>query len=412
MKACSDEQRVLHPMRGRGATCCLFWIATLVGVAASPPKVVAAPPSFIHPGVGVGLERLEYVKAHLGQDPWKSAYERVLQDPRADLSYRPVPWAVVECGPYSKPDHGCKDETRDSQAAYTQALLWFFSGDPRYAKNAKLIMNSWATTLVGGHTNKNAPLQAAWSAQSFARAAEIISHTGGGWSNQDRVAFSAFLRRQYLPSVERIVSGTNSCYNGNWHASSIQAMMDISILSEDRGLFDRATTLWRDFLPSYVYLESDGTSPKASPWCKKAQESAARWHQPKSFVDGLTQETCRDFEHTAYGLAAIMNVAESARLQGVNLYQDEASQAERRISKAMELHSAQQNHANGKKDLCSAYAGFKGNTLGTFGNGFNYYNGRGVAKLPQTQLFVTRSRSARGSFHYLWEALISASPEE
>ena len=390
---------------------CLARLAAL-GMATIPSyAVVAAPASFTHPGMEVGIEKLEYVKAHLSQEPWKSAYEQMLQDERADLSYRPAPWAVVECGPYSKPNHGCKDETRDSQAAYTQALLWFLSGDQRYAENAKRIMNVWAATLVGGHTNKNAPLQAAWSAQAFARAAEIISHTGGGWSYRDRNAFSEFLRLQYLPSVERVVSGANSCYNGNWHASSIQAMMNISIFTEDRALFERATVLWGAFVPSYIYLSSDGEYPRTSPWCAKAAEPAARWHRPSAFVDGLRQETCRDFEHTAYGLAAIINVAESARLQGVNLYQDKTSQAERRISKAMELHSAQQNENAGSASLCRAYAGFRGDTRGTFDTGFNFYSSRSGARLPETRAFIKRNRSARGNFHYLWESLMSAGPE-
>ncbi len=35
---------------------------------------------------------------------------------------------------------------------------------------------------------------------------------------------------------------------------------------------------------------------------------------------GLTQETCRDFVHTGYGISAISHVAETSRIQGQDLY--------------------------------------------------------------------------------------------
>jgi hypothetical protein len=44
------------------------------------------------------------------------------------------------------------------------------------------------------------------------------------------------------------------------------------------------------------------------------------WQGQGTFVYGLTQETCRDFTHTGYGLAAIANFTETARIQGQSLY--------------------------------------------------------------------------------------------
>lgn len=37
-------------------------------------------------------------------------------------------------------------------------------------------------------------------------------------------------------------------------------------------------------------------------------------------MDGLAQETCRDFGHTGMGIAAAMHVAETSRIQGRDLY--------------------------------------------------------------------------------------------
>ncbi len=37
-------------------------------------------------------------------------------------------------------------------------------------------------------------------------------------------------------------------------------------------------------------------------------------------MTGLTQETCRDFTHTGYGISSISHVLETSRIQGIDLY--------------------------------------------------------------------------------------------
>lgn len=62
------------------------------------------------------------------------------------------------------------------------------------------------------------------------------------------------------------------------------------------------------------------------------------WYDQTVFnasVDGVSQETCRDFGHTAYGLAATFNVAETALLQGVDLYTPNL----KRLSATVALHT-------------------------------------------------------------------------
>src|SRR3954471_240949 len=80
---------------------------------------------FYHPGVLVNREQLDFVKGKIaaGAEPWKSAFEAAKSSDIGARNYEPKPRATVECGPYSKPDLGCKDEQHDSEAAYTQALL-------------------------------------------------------------------------------------------------------------------------------------------------------------------------------------------------------------------------------------------------------------------------------------------------
>src|SRR5580765_6495110 len=79
---------------------------------------------FYHPGVLVNRAQLELIRTKVaaGAEPWKSAFEAAKSSEFGAINYEPHPRQTVECGPYSRPDLGCKDEQRDSIAAYTQAL--------------------------------------------------------------------------------------------------------------------------------------------------------------------------------------------------------------------------------------------------------------------------------------------------
>ncbi|HEY4020316.1 MAG TPA: hypothetical protein VGM75_16620, partial [Pseudonocardiaceae bacterium] len=75
-------------------------------------------------------------------------------------------------------------------------------------------------------------------------------------------------------------------------------------------------------VPAYVYLSSDGALPKTVPGSGLTTRSQiiSYWQGQSTFVNGLTQETCRDFVHTGYGIASISDVAETSRIQGTDLY--------------------------------------------------------------------------------------------
>jgi len=71
-----------------------------------------------------------------------------------------------------------------------------------------------------------------------------------------------------------------------------------------------------------VYLESDGALPKTVPSqnLNTRDKIVGYWQGQSTFVTGLTQETCRDFTHTGYGISSISHVLETARIQGIDMY--------------------------------------------------------------------------------------------
>ncbi|MFG1816282.1 alginate lyase family protein [Kribbella sp. NPDC049174] len=299
--------------------------AALVAGALSSPAVAApkaavmvpqAPAVFTHPGVGVSRAQLDFVRAKVqaGAQPWTNAFNQAKNSKYGSLTRTPTPRAVVECGSYSNPNYGCTDEREDAIAAYTDALLWYITRDDRYAQKAIQLMDAWSAT-IRDHTNSNAPLQTAWSASSWPKAAEIIKHAYGNWPNAGR--FATMLRNVYLPEI---INGSNS--NGNWELSMTEAIQGIGVFLDDKTVYDKAISLYRVRVPAFVYLESDGPLPKTKPSqnLNTREKIIAYWQGQDTFVNGLTQETCRDFTHTGYGISSISHVLETSRIQGIDLY--------------------------------------------------------------------------------------------
>ena len=307
---------------------------------------------------------------------------------------------MVESGPYSRPDIGAGDEKRDVVAAYTHALLWQLTGEKAHAEKAIEIMNAWSAVLRE-HKGHNAPLQSSWIGSVFPRAAEIIRYTYPEWKPAEIERFSQMLRTAYLPYIEE----DRADFNGNWELSMIEAMIAIGVFNDDEALFQKGVSMWRKRVPAYFYLKRDGDLPVPPPLGGKdsKEELIEYWQGQTTFVDGLAQETCRDFGHTFYGLAAMVNAAETARQQGVDLYGEEAE----RITTAMEFHAA---FVLGKP----VPRWLRGGRLrisdgSTWEIAFNHYHNRLGMDLPQTEkVILTRARPTGSDHHMNWETLTHA----
>ncbi len=158
---------------------------------------------FKHPSVLISKSQLDFVKSKISShEPWKSEYDKVMKSKFASLSFKPKPWKVVECGPYSHPDNGCSDERDSSISAYTHALIWYYTGNKTHANKAIEIMDAWSRVITG-HNNSNSPLQTGWAGAMWPRAGEIIKHTNAGWDQNKLKLFEDMLRNVYLPTVSK-----------------------------------------------------------------------------------------------------------------------------------------------------------------------------------------------------------------
>jgi hypothetical protein len=166
-------------------------------------------------------------------------------------------------------------------------------------------------------------------------------------------------------------------------------------------------------VPASFYFTSDGPQPvyPAEHGAKDLPWLVHFWFGATKFVDGLGEETCRDLGHTQYGLAAMLNAAETAHHQGVDLYGEQA----KRITAALEFHAA---FLTGEPVPSWLSGGrLRKSEHPTWEIGYNHYHNRLGMELPFTKKLLAQIRptgtSRQGADHHMvWETLTHAELEK
>jgi hypothetical protein len=387
--------------------------------------------------------QLAWVKGQAAANaaPWAGALAAAKQAASTNPTVTPAPH--ICCGTVSKPNVGCDAEKADASAAYTDALVWALSPAgtaDAYGQAAIKILNAYATTNIdhvpsdttctdaAGNTGKsfNTRLESGWAGSVFPRAAEIMRSYAGAGTPLDNVAVQMWMRKTYLPNL---IAGTPDS-PGNWELSVAEALINIGVYLDDNDVFNQGVAIWRRRVPAYIYLKSDGPSgllPAATmgplgpigtasmvcitpDWCPNTPQM---WLNPTMYVDGISQETCRDLSHVQFGFASMINGAETARIQGVDLYTD----CQDRIVAGLELTASYLNGATMPNPGCTITDPHQGGPLDMSAVGYlaratppeptweialNHY---GAALLPNV---VKRVQSIRptGVDHMMdWETL-------
>jgi MBG domain (YGX type) len=368
-------------------------------------SVVAQTPAWQHPGVLVSQAQLDFVKQQVNNQvqPFYQEYIKAQKSNYGSLTYKPEgPYTggIIQCGSYSNPNDGCQSADDDSAAAYVQALLWYISDNPIYADNAIAIMNAYGSGLKGyagttatpcpgaASTCENGPLQAAWDATKWPRAAEIIRYGNGGsagWTPAAIANFSNMLETIYKPIL---YNGSDD--NGNWELTMIEGMMGIAVFNEDLPLLQHAQLFWNQRVPAYFYdYAFDNPLYPGTHWPFPQRPGTAKptWNGQLVFAadtTGVAQETCRDLKHTEDGIASTINAAETDYIQsqggyGVNLYTDSSIDAQNRLVTSLNLMAGLESahSTTAPPDFCTGSSDKI--TLGigtTYAIGYNEYHNR------------------------------------
>lgn len=246
--------------------------------------------SFVHPGIHQTRDDLDYMKQQVlkGEQPWKNAFDSLVAN--TDLSFEVKAHTHVLRGPYGKPNIGGDDLSKGSKLSYSCALLWYITGDKKYADKSIEILNSWSATLWDFDYN-DAKLLAAWTGHQLCNAAEILGATDSGWEKADREKFSHMLMTAYYPLIRYYFPKAN----GNWDGAIIHSILAIAIYTDNREMFDNA-------INHFLYGQVNG--------------SIFKYIWPS----GQCQETMRDQAHVQLGLGEFAGAAQTAFTQGVDLF--------------------------------------------------------------------------------------------
>lgn len=337
-----------------------------------------APAVFTHPGAISNKADLDFVKAKLAinAEPWNTAYNQMLT-------------IATNYNGTTAPQDGAENAQKaDARQCYANALAWYFTGNANYADNAIRILNVWGNTFNGYAVpavgqGSQSQLNAGWIGALFGPAAEIM-RSYSGWTTTDRTIVQNMFRTRFYPALKQM-----STWNGNNDLTQIDALINIAVFNEDATEFNLAIQRLNARNPSYFYLASDGGVPAIA---GDGNNVNTFWSNPTQWVDGLTQETCRDYNHHAqFALASALHAAETAWNQGVDVYTPNTD----RYIAALEL-MAQQMVTGSMQGTCANNV-TSASVFNTFEVGYNHYHNRMGLTLPNTYQVITQRIRPNGA---------------
>ncbi len=207
-----------------------------------------------------------------------------------DLKFEVEAYTHVLRGPYGKPNIGGNDLSLGSKLAYNCALLWYITGEKKYAEKSIEVLNKWSPVLWDFDYN-DAKLLAAWTGHQLCNAAEILRTTDSGWKTEDQEKFSNMLMTVYYPLIRYYFPKAN----GNWDGAIIHTILAIAVYTDNHEMFDNG-------INHILYGPVNG--------------SIFKYIWPS----GQCQETMRDQGHVQLGLGEFAGAAQIAWTQGVDLF--------------------------------------------------------------------------------------------
>ena len=257
----------------------VFAAVALLGAMAVPAR------AFTHPCIPATTQDLDFIKANLGREPWKTGYAQLLAT--WNPNYTPQPYATVT----RSPDLNLTAWSKDMGAVYNYARLWYFTGNNAYAQKAHDILLAWANTqtTMGG---SQAGLALGDLAEAYGGGASILRGTWPGWTDADTAAVKNLFLNIYWPSTAASGNIEGPANKGDLN---MQAGMAIALFCDDTAKFNHVLDLFRTYPGSGL---------------------------PNTLSTGEMGETGRDAGHAYGGLLGKVFIAECAWKQGIDLYSE------------------------------------------------------------------------------------------
>ena len=241
--------------------------------------------AYTHPCIPASTQDLDFIKANLNQEPWKTGYTQLLAT--WNPNYTAQPYATVT----RSPDLNLTAWSKDMSAVYNYARLWYFTGTNAYAQKAHDILLAWANTqtTMGGD---QAGLALGDLAQAYGGGASILRGTWPGWTAADTTAVQNLFANVYWPKTAAAGNIEGPANKGDLN---MMAGMAIALFCDDTAKFNHVLDLYRTYPGSGL---------------------------ANTLHTGEMGETGRDAGHAYGDLLGKAFVAECAWKQGIDLYSE------------------------------------------------------------------------------------------
>jgi hypothetical protein len=196
---------------------------------------------FTHPGTPLTLSDLATLKSYVdqGRQPWKSAYDQLKNDSKAKTTY-------VMAGPYATvsraPDVNLWPWRNDMVAIWNLSRMWYFTGNPDYAKKAHDILMQWATVQTE-FAGRESMLDLGDYAYMFVGGADILRGTWPDWTDTDTATVKAYFANVLIPASNPY--GENMFGAANKGALALNALGLMAIFNDDTELLNRVVAQTR-----------------------------------------------------------------------------------------------------------------------------------------------------------------------
>ena len=273
--------------------------------------------NFIHPGMLHTQADLDRTKAKVeaGEEPWASAYRKLLTSPHVSLDWKAAPVEKIVRGGRTiwEPDpDNYQLAYRDAATAYQCALVWHISGDKAYADKSVQILNAWAKTCKKVSGDTNACLAYGLYGYQFANAAELMRGYPG-WDATDFGRFKEWMLKVWYHGVIGFLQGRNGTqddhYWSNWGLCNVLCAMS----SVSCATMSSSTTKPRNIISIWK------TTVTASRCINCSLETASGRTRTFRLLRQM-QESNRDQGHAEMALALAADLCGTGRNQGDDFY--------------------------------------------------------------------------------------------
>ncbi|ABM33247.1 discoidin domain-containing protein [Paracidovorax citrulli] len=259
-------------------------------------KSTAAAPAaqarvFVHPGAPLTRADLDTLKSYVeqGREPWKSAYDLLAKDGKAQLTYRMA-------GPFAKVSRGPNENLwawrNDMVAIWNLSRMWHFTRNEDYAQKAREILLAWATRQTE-FSGRESMLDLGDYAYMFVGGAEILRGTWPNWKEGDTAAVKKYFRDVLIPASNPY--GENQFGAANKGALALVSLGLMAIFNDDAETLDKVVSQVRTL--AHIGLRNSNDI-------------------------GMLGDSLRDQGHAHVQLLSLTMLAEALWKQGIDVYSD------------------------------------------------------------------------------------------